>query len=218
MEGKLPLPFSLLRTHRDDIQTIAYAITAIAAVAGLISIADQMHLQTKAINLQTEAINLQNEQLKLQVDALGAQNEQLKFQREALQVQINMNKPILTQNMYCPPLWPNTVNHADYTVYNIGRSSGIYKIQFQAKDLLLRALNFSCYEFSNVCTTRAEYAISASDKETYILDLRVDGNVEKPEFSVTLECMSEDCLDEPPKSWECKYAYNTKSKVYEAVL
>ena len=174
-----------------------------------------MQLQTDAIKLQTEVVNTQNQQLKLQTEALQSQNEQLKFQRDALQSQINLNKPIITQNMYCPPLRPNTVNHAEYTIYNIGRSSGIYRMQFQSNNILLRALNFTCTEFSTLCTTEPDYAISSNDKEKYLLDLKIEENAEDPEFKIKLQCLSEDCSKEPAKSWTCRYSYNNDTKIYE---
>jgi len=200
----------LTRIYKDDIHTIGYLITVIIAVAGFIMLTHQIQLQTEAINLQTEAV-------KLQTEALKAQSEQVKFQRDALQTQINLNKPIITQNMYCPPLQPNTVNHAEYTIYNIGRSSGIYKMQFQSNNILLRAINFNCNTFVTLCTTEPDYAISSNDKEKYILDLKIEENAKDPEFKIKLQCISEDCSKEPAKSWTCRYSYNNETKIYEPI-
>jgi hypothetical protein len=204
-----------IRRHREDVSVSMFILTFMVGAASFIMMIHQMQLQTEAIKLQIEAVKSQNDQIKLQTDALNYQNEQLKFQREAMQAQMNLNKPIITQNMHCPPLQPNTVNHAEYTVYNSGRSSGVYRIRFEANNILLRASSFNCLAFSASCTGAPDHAISANNEEKYMLDLKIGDNAENPEFSVKIKCMSEDCASEPEKLWGCKYAFSSESGVYE---
>lgn len=194
----------------------ATAIWAILSLYALIITADQLNLQTKAINLQIESIQTQNEQLKKQTEAVQSQTQAVMLQTEAMQKQIQLNKPTITLNVYCPKIEANTVNHGEFHIYNIGRSSGAYKIIFQTTNMLVKIPEYVCPSFDSQCDTGLEHAIAANDKEKYGFDLRLTaGDTASAEFRITLQCTSIDCANEPQKNWACTYKKNPDTGAYE---
>jgi hypothetical protein len=76
-------------------------------------------------------------------------------------------------------------------------------------------MSFSCNTFLDYCATGPNYAISAGEKKSYMVDIKIGDNALNPSFSVRTQCTSEDCASELPKTWTCRYYYDSVTQLYE---